>query len=213
MKIKGVIFDFDGTLADTLPICILSFQQAFENILKKTFTKEEIIKYFGQTEEGITQAIAKDKWELCFQEYLNVYSQNHSLCPNLFDGAINLLDTVKNNGFKTAMVTGKGRKSAEISLKYYNIGHYFEHIETGSPKGSIKHECMNLVIDKWDISPAETLYIGDAPSDITDSKKAGVIPISACWASTANKNELETLNPYKIFENITELENWIKTLI
>ena len=94
-----------------------------------------------------------------------------------------------------------------------SIKEYFEHIETGSTTGSIKHLCMSSIIEKWGILPKETIYIGDSPTDITDAKKAGVMPISACWASTANKEELIKLEPYKLFENVLALKNWIKTLI
>ncbi|MEI7474420.1 MAG: HAD family hydrolase [bacterium] len=213
MNIKGIIFDFDGTLADTLPICILSFQQALFNKLNKQYTEAKIVSYFGQTEEGIMQALASEQWEECFEEYLNVYKTNHTHCPHLFNGAKDLLDTIQGLGFKLGMVTGKGRGSAEISLNHYGIKEYFEHIETGSTTGSIKHLCMSSIIEKWGILPKETIYIGDSPTDITDAKKAGVMPISACWASTANKEELIKLEPYKLFENVLALKNWIKTLI
>jgi phosphoglycolate phosphatase/pyrophosphatase PpaX len=213
MKIKGIIFDFDGTLADTLPICILSFQQALLNKLGKKYTEAEIVSYFGQTEEGIMQALAEEHWEECFKEYLKVYKLNHAFCPALFDETKDLLDTVKNLGLKMAMVTGKGKHSADISLNYYKIADYFEYIETGSPKGSIKPLCMGRIIEQWGILPHESLYIGDAPTDITDSKIAGVVPVSACWASTSNISELQVLEPYKLFDKMSELKSWIKTLI
>lgn len=213
MKIKGVIFDFDGTLADTLPLCINSFQQSLFNKLGIQYSEAEIVSYFGQTEEGIMQALAKENWEECFQEYLKVYELNHVFCPTLFDDTKELLDTVKNLGLKMAMVTGKGKHSADISLNYYKITDYFEYIETGSPIGSIKPLCMNKIIKEWDILPHEVIYVGDAPTDITDSKEAGVVPISAGWASTVKLDELKLLYPYKLFEKMSDLNFWIKTLI
>lgn len=213
MKIKGVIFDFDGTLADTLPLCILSFQQALLNRLGKKYTEAEIVSYFGKAEEGIMQALAEENWEECFHEYLKVYESNHIFCPTLFDETKDLLDTVKSLGLKMAMVTGKGKHSAEISLNYYKIADYFEYIETGSPTGSIKPLCMERIIKEWGILPHESLYIGDAPTDITDSKVAGLVPVSVCWASTANRAELQVLEPYRLFDKMSDLKIWIKTLI
>jgi beta-phosphoglucomutase-like phosphatase (HAD superfamily) len=45
-KIKAVIFDLDGTVADTLPLCIAAFKKSVEPLLGKTVSEEEIIATF-----------------------------------------------------------------------------------------------------------------------------------------------------------------------
>lgn len=46
-KIKGVIFDLDGTLANTLPLCIQAFRQSVEPLTLQPLSDEEIIATFG----------------------------------------------------------------------------------------------------------------------------------------------------------------------
>lgn len=212
MDIKAIIFDFDGTLADTLPLCINSFQLCFEKTLGKKFTEEEIIRYFGQTEEGIIKAISPDNWDECFKAYLEIYEHNHRHYPNLFDGIIETLEYLKNNGFKIAMVTGKGSHSAEISLKYYGIDKYFDYVETGSPDGSIKPEGMKKILQRWGITPENAAYVGDNPQDIIDSKEVGVLPIGVSWASTGDHSLLEAQNPHIIFSKISDFKEWVNSL-
>jgi pyrophosphatase PpaX len=52
-KIKAIIFDFDGTLADTLPVCFSAFQAVFRKFDNRELTPEEIKAMFGPSETGI----------------------------------------------------------------------------------------------------------------------------------------------------------------
>ena len=55
MKIKGIIFDFDGTIADTLPICLHSFRRVFHEFDDRSLTDQEIKAMFGPSEVGIIE--------------------------------------------------------------------------------------------------------------------------------------------------------------
>ena len=211
-KIKGIIFDLDGTLADTLPLCIKSFQLAFEEVTGIKYSECTITQFFGQTEEGITKSIAPDSWEDCFDAYIRIYKENHHLCPAIFDGTREILDFLKENNYKIAMVTGKGKPSADITLDYFGIKNYFEYIETGSAEGVIKDKCITKILKRWQIPANQTAYIGDQPSDITCSKKAGVIPIAVTWASIINTELLEKETPYKIFSKISDFKDWLEQI-
>ena len=60
MSIKGVIFDLDGTLADTIPVCISAFRSAFERYSARGWDEEEIEALFGPTEEGSCRRAVPD---------------------------------------------------------------------------------------------------------------------------------------------------------
>jgi len=209
-NIKAVIFDLDGTLADTLPLCIESFQKAFDEVLGVKFTESELTRYFGQTEEGIVKSLAPDNWQACLDKYIEIYTKNHHICPSVFDGVYEILDFIKDNNLKSAMVTGKGEHSVYITLDYYNIRKYFEYVETGSTSGVIKDKCIEKILDRWEIPANQALYLGDQPSDITSSRKAGVLPIAVTWASTTNSQALEVESPYKTFSKTHDFINWLE---
>jgi len=57
-KIKALIFDLDGTLANTLPLCVAAFRKSVEPLLDRAISDEKIIATFGPSEEGTIMAPA-----------------------------------------------------------------------------------------------------------------------------------------------------------
>jgi phosphoglycolate phosphatase/pyrophosphatase PpaX len=132
------------------------------------------------------------------------------MCAEPFEGIPDLLATLKNKGVFTAMVTGKGKHSTDISLKYFKLTHYFEIIETGLPGGPRKAEGIQLILGLLgDIKKEEIIYVGDAPSDIIASRKVGVPVVAAAWAETAEPKKLKELNPDELFYTITDFTHWL----
>lgn len=211
-KLKAIIFDLDGTLADTLPLCIKSFQLAFEEITGIKYPENTITQFFGQTEEGITKSIEPDRWEECFYAYIRIYKENHHLCPAIFEGTREILNFLRENQYKIAMVTGKGKPTADITLDYFGIKNYFEYVETGSTEGVIKDKCIAKILNHWQIHANQAAYIGDQPSDIICSRKIGVLPIAVTWASTTDSKLLEKENPSKIFSKIKDFKHWLEQI-
>jgi phosphoglycolate phosphatase/pyrophosphatase PpaX len=209
-KIKAVIFDLDGTLANTLPLCISAFRQSIEPLIGKSLSDAEIIATFGLSEEGTIMALAPDHYEQGIAAYLKHYEALHGMCPAPFPGIANLLNTLKSKGIRIAMVTGKGEHSAAISLSYLGLTGFFEAIETGSKEGPRKAESIQRVLNRLDnIKSNEIIYVGDAPGDITASRKADIRAIAAAWANTAGPEELKELKPDQVFYTVHDFSKWI----
>ena len=213
-KIKAVIFDLDGTLADTLPLCIQAFRQSVEPLINRSVSDEEIIATFGPSEEGTIMALVPGHYDKGVADYLHFYEALHEMCPVPFDGIKELLVVLKNNGVRVAMVTGKGKYSTDISLKYLGLAHFFEIIETGSQSGPRKAQGMQLILNLFtDIKNDEVIYVGDTPGDIRASRKVGIPAIAAAWADTAEPEKLIALKPDEIFYTITDFTKWLYTRI
>ena len=145
-KIKAVIFDLDGTLANTLPLCIRAFRQSIEPLINRSVSDAEIVATFGPSEEGTIMALAPDHYEKGVSDYLRFYESLHNTCPTPFEGINDLLVELQNKGVHLAMVTGKGKHSTDISLNYFKLTNFFEIIETGSPNGSRKAEGIQTIL-------------------------------------------------------------------
>ena len=209
-KIKAVIFDLDGTLANTLPLCIQSFRQSVEPLINRSISDAEIIATFGPSEEGTIMALAPNHYDKGVSDYLHYYEQLHYMCPVPFDGMKEILQTLKNRGVRIAMVTGKGKHSTDISLRHFELNHFFEMIETGSPEGARKAEGIQIILDGLtDIKKDEVIYVGDAPSDITASRKVGIPIIAAAWADTSEPEKLQEMQPDILFYTIKDFEDWL----
>ena len=213
-KIKAVIFDLDGTLGNTLPLCITAFRKSIEPLINKTLSDDEIIATFGPSEEGTIMALVPEHYDKGISSYLEFYKVLHTMCPVPFEGIEDLLIALKNKAVKIAMVTGKGKHSTGISLEQFGIAQYFEAIETGIASGPRKAEGIQNILDLFkDIHKNEVIYVGDASSDITASKKAGVAVVAAAWAETAEPEDLRRLLPDMVFDNIEDFSGWLRSRI
>ncbi|MDP4098130.1 HAD family hydrolase [Paenibacillus sp. P96] len=210
---KCIIFDLDGTIGNTLPLCIAAFKKAIEPLAGKVLSDKEIIDTFGPSEEGTVQALIPDYYEQGVEDYLRHYRDLHAMCAAPFEGMREVLDYAKDQNIRLALVTGKGERSTKITLDMFGIRSYFEAIETGSPQGPRKVEGIQSVLKQLGIASADSIYVGDAPSDIMASKEAGVPIVSAAWAETAETELLQMLQPYKLFTTIQEFRQYIQQTI
>jgi len=209
-SIKSVIFDLDGTLGNTLPLCIAAFRKSIEPLINRAISDEEIIATFGPSEEGTIKILAPDDYQKGVSSYLEFYSELHSVCPDPFDGINNLLNALRDKSVRIAMVTGKGKYSTKISLEKFGIDQYFEAIETGIADGPRKPEGIQNIVDLFsEVKKDEFIYVGDAPSDIIACKQVGVFVVAAAWAETAETEKLKELNPDILFDNIKDFSAWL----
>jgi phosphoglycolate phosphatase-like HAD superfamily hydrolase len=209
MKFKTIIFDLDGTIADTLPLCIAAFKKSVEPLLQAEISESDIIATFGPSEEGTIRKLIPGHEEEGIKAYLHYYEELHHTCPSPFPGIAQLLEFIKSKGVQLAMVTGKGLHSTRLSLKQFNLEQYFEVMETGSPEGPNKVNGIRNILSRLNSTATESLYIGDAPSDITYCKQVGIPIAAVAWASTTNAEELKPLNPDWLFYTVDEFKEWV----
>lgn len=208
--IKCIIFDLDGTVGNTLPLCISAFKKSIEPLAGRSLSDQEIIDTFGPSEEGTVRAMIPDFYEQGVEDYLTNYRDLHMICEAPFAGIIDIFELAKNRNVHLAMVTGKGERSTEITLAVFGIRSYFDIIETGSPLGPRKVLGIKNVLEQLGIAPGEALYVGDAPSDIVAAREANVPVIAAAWADTADKEQLLALQPDELFSTVKEFKEYIE---
>src|SRR2546426_4557966 len=81
MSLGAVLFDLDGTLVDTLPVCYLAFRGALERAGAPTMTDGEIHALFGPSEEGMMQRVLPEDWERVLPAYFEEYQRLLASCP------------------------------------------------------------------------------------------------------------------------------------
>lgn len=210
--IKLIAFDLDGTIADTIPLCIVSFQKAISPYTNNNLTEEEIIQTFGLNEEGMIKQLVKENWEKALNDFYIRYTEMHIMCPSPFDGIKELIRELKVQNFKVILITGKGKKSCDITLEYFEMENYFDFIATGSPQKNIKAETLHIVQEKYDLQADEMIYIGDTVSDIQSCKETGVQCLSAGWATSTDNEELKKYNENYVFGTVESLRKYLLSL-
>jgi phosphoglycolate phosphatase-like HAD superfamily hydrolase len=207
-RISGAIFDLDGTIADTFAICFATFRNALAHVAGPAMTDAEIQAAFGPSEDGMFQRVVPARWEDAFTAYLGEYERHLPLCA-VFPGVAAALASLRARGLPLALVTGKSRPTALMSLKQFGLDGVFAPIETGSPTGVVKAEAIARVVAGWRVAPREVIYVGDAISDMQAAHAAGVLPVAAAWAPTAVAGELEALRPHALFHDAGDFHAWL----
>ncbi|WP_459503322.1 HAD family hydrolase [Bacillus sp. C1] len=182
--VRTIIFDFDGTLADTLPLCYYSFQNVFQEFDNKALTDSDIRSMFGPSEVGIIHSnlISSDK-EAAVEKYYKWYKEKHHEYVDTNIEISNLLLDLKKKGFQLAIVTGKARKSLDISLEALKLNSLFDCIITGDDviKPKPDPEGIFHILNALNITKEQALFIGDSDADILTGKNVGVFTVGVQW--------------------------------
>lgn len=207
--IKLIAFDLDGTIGETVPMCIRAFKQAVSPYTDHTLSEREITQTFGLNEVGMIKMVTGEKWREALHDFYPVYEKMHEECREPYEGIRNLIKTLKKDGVPVALITGKGEKSCRITLEQFGMQEMFCSIKTGAEDRPNKAEAIEELLHAYHLEKDEFYYIGDAVSDVTACRKAGVTCLSAAWGTTADIRGLEEANPSNVFFSIGNLSHFL----
>ncbi|MDN7244120.1 HAD family hydrolase [Planococcus shenhongbingii] len=181
---KAILFDFDGTLANILPVCDMAFQHVFRKYDQRELSSAEVRAMFGPSETGIIyQNLKHRKKEEAIEQYYDQYLEHHADMIEQNRDIHSLLMHLKEKGLKLGIVTGKAKRSLDISLKALGWEHLFDAMITGDdvvnpkpdPEGVLK--ILPLLGARAD----EAVFVGDSDADILAGTAANVVTIGVQW--------------------------------
>lgn len=212
MRFKVVAFDLDGTIADTIPLCIKAFKNGVSPYTDHELSEEEILHTFGLNEIGMVKAFVTQSWESAVAGFYAQYESAHNEVTEVFPGILKLFALLKKKRAILALITGKGERSCTITLEKLNIATVFDEILYGSEIAPNKKENIEYLLKKFRISGGEFCYIGDSVQDIQACQKAGVSCLSAAWQETADTDALEMENPGFVFRRVKDIYDYFKQM-
>jgi beta-phosphoglucomutase family hydrolase len=179
-NVKAVIWDMDGVIADTASLHFQSWQFAFQK-RGIIFNREDFNHHFGQRNDTIIrsrlghkgsdseiEAIATEKEESFRRE------AEHKLTA--FPGVINLLKTIKNNGFTSAIASSAPLENIRLILDKLGITEYFQAIVYGKEvsEGKPSPQVFLLAAQKLGAEPGDCIVVEDSIAGVIAAKKAGM---------------------------------------
>lgn len=177
-KYELIIFDLDGTLADTSPGILNSIRYAQKMMDLPPITLEQMYSHvgppmeesyhrnFGLTGEPLRKAIAYHKEYAMKQGYKEI---------KLYDGIEELLLALKNSGYKTAVATLKAHITALKIFESLNMTDKFDVIKgVDSENPMTKAQLLQYCIEILNIPKERALLIGDSIYDAKGAQEAGI---------------------------------------
>lgn len=184
-NIKCVIFDNDGTIADTRGLILPSMRYTTKKCLDKVFPDEEYASMVGIPLADQVSKYTDDpaKQEEMIKVYREYNEAHHDSEIQGFDGCIEALSNMKDAGLTLAVATSKLRTICSRGLKILKIDEFMstvvgaEDTELHKPHG----EPIVFTAKKLGFGLDQCAYVGDAPFDIQAAKDAGVTAIGVTW--------------------------------
>lgn len=210
---KAVLFDFDGTIADTLPLIFHAFRKVFSKYTGRTYSDREILQMFGPPEKEIIERhIPPKQRKQAFRDFLQLYDDKHREMVEHNPDIEKVVRLIKEKGLSLGIVTGKGRDSANISLRHLGLARFFDVTITGDDVVRPKPdpEGLLMAINRLGVRPADAMYVGDSNGDILAGRRAGTGTIGANWMSVSQSDGF-SVQPDHIFKDIQSFYKWIQS--
>lgn len=216
--IKGIIFDLDGTLLDTLDDLTTAVNKFLAKHDFARHSREDVRKMVGNGAAKLVERalpkieFTKDEMLKFYAEYAECYATSQKF-TKIYDGIDEVLDYLTEKNIKIAVVSNKPDKATQFCkenyLKKWNINPCFGQID-GIPIKPAPF-MLNKVIEIWEFEKSEVLFVGDSPEDMLTAKNAQIAGIGAGWGFRSCEL-LDKAGAEFSFEKTLQLLEFIKSL-
>lgn len=196
---RPVLFDLDGTLADTIPLLLASMRAAYAEIGGKVPDDRTWLRGMGTPLRAQFMHFEKndlDRVEALIAVYRDWQVANLASFVREYDGVRELLTALQAAGHPIAVVTGKGDWMARITLEHVDLLSPFEVIVGAEATTRHKPDPDPLLVgaERLGVPAGGAIYVGDAPNDVLAARAAGMIDVWAAWGPFPF-SELEAFTP------------------
>ena len=214
-KIDAMLFDFDGTIADTSYDMVNCLNILLHNHKIDTVHLNTAKNFISTGAGGLIDFACPNLTEitrkLYISEYLDIYKDNIFIKTHLFDGVIELIDTLVLNNYKWGIVTNKPGYLVNPIIKMLNFKYQPCCLVAGDTLKVKKPNPEPLLHASKIIScdPKSCIYVGDDERDILAANAAGMISIAASYGFIDDLDQIKKWGSDYIINSPLDLTNFI----
>jgi phosphoglycolate phosphatase len=210
LKYQLIIFDFDGTLADTLPWLQSVINQVAVKYRFKCLDHDEFERLRGSDAEGILKQLGVPLWKAAIiGNHLRKLMTREITNISAFVGVSQLLRDLAKQRVLLAIVTSNSCKNVRYVLGPEDAA-LISNFECGVSIFG-KQAKIRKILRKTKVAPAETVLIGDEIRDIAAAHKAGIACAAVTWGYT-KEEALAAYAPDYLFTTVAKMAKQFKSL-
>ncbi|WP_339405325.1 HAD-IA family hydrolase [Pseudomonas helleri] len=210
---KLLIFDWDGTLADSIGRIVTAMHIAAQRAGRPERDDEAVKGIIGL---GLPEAIltlypdmTPEQVVSFRQHYADVYIAMDAQPSPLFAGVKDSLEAFRAEGYRLAVATGKARRGLDRVLKANGWEDFFDITRAADESASKPDPLMlNQILAHCDVRPEHALMVGDASFDLLMARNAGIDSVAVGYGAQSMQSLL-AYEPRLAIERFTELRTWL----
>lgn len=194
----AIIFDFDGTIADSFDY-VAGF---LERHVRKShpLTPEEKDTLRGMTMTEMALHLGSPKWKLPILFLVGRYAMTKEIYNvPIFEGIGKVIEQLQAEGHELVIVSSNNNRNIKKSLKQHHLYKFFTDLY-GNAAFFGKKWAIRRVLKRNNLVAKDAVYIGDEARDVIAAKAAGIRVIAASWGFD-DRHILATLEPTAIADS------------
>ena len=209
----ALLFDFDGTLADTTGFLLQSMRHAFELLPERRPSDADWVAGIGTPlRSQLRQFVAEPEVEPLYLRYRAFQKQNLAALTRPFPATLEVVQRLRARGHAMAIVTSKSEEIARPSMAAMGLPEFDALIGADSVA---RHKPDPLpvltALEKLGAKASAAAFVGDSPHDIAAGNGAGVCTIAALWGPFS-REVLERARPTHLLERLELLPALLERL-
>jgi phosphoglycolate phosphatase len=188
MKIKGVIFDLDGTLVHTIEDIAAAANMMFSRNGMPEHGVDYYLQWIGSgairfIEQAMGKEVSTQELMQYVAEFKEIYSNNLHVRSRVYDGIPEVLDMLRDRGIKMAVLSNKPhlmtRQVTRHYLSHWPIDPVFGQREEvpRKPDPAAAFEIASIL----QIAPDHFIFVGDSENDVLTAIACGMMPVGVSW--------------------------------
>jgi phosphoglycolate phosphatase len=214
-RLKVLIFDWDGTLVDSLMRIIEAMHVAADTCAVPRCTDDAVRDIIGLAMPQAYDVLYPDADDAALkQRFIEAYSDTYILLeeqPSAFyPGVMEALDTYRSAGYQLAVATGKSRRGLHRVLSGHKMLDYFDITRCADETRSKPDPLMlHEILKHCAAAPEQAIMVGDSPFDLRMANNANVPGIAVSYGAQP-LSVLHKEQPILAIDHFSELTTWLQ---
>ncbi len=211
VKTKTIIFDFDGTIADTLDAAIAIYNKIAHQFQCKTVKEENRAELRSKKAQDFLRDHGVTKLKLPFVVLLMQKELRREIATlKPFEGIVEELEKIKSAGYNLGIMTSNSKENIQVFLAAHELTHIFDFIYSSKNIFGKAH-MMKRLLHEQKITKNDAIYVGDETRDIEATKKIHLPMLAVSWGYNS-KEALSPLKPDLIADHPNEILSCLKQI-